>query len=48
MAALPGQSRLGSANAVGRLVAGHEVIAVGEVPTKTLLLFAEHVRAADR
>jgi len=48
IAMLPGESRLGSANAVGRLVADHEVIAVGEVPTKTLLLFAERLQAADR
>ncbi|MCB1774266.1 MAG: MucB/RseB C-terminal domain-containing protein [Gammaproteobacteria bacterium] len=47
-ATLPGASRLGSANAVGRLVADHEVIAVGEVPTKTLQLFAERLQAAER
>ena len=48
VATLPGASRLGSANAVGRLVADHEVIAVGEVPTKTLALFTDRLQAADR
>lgn len=43
---LSGASRHGAANAVGRTVDGHEIIVVGEVPTKTLEWFAKGVRAA--
>ena len=44
---LSGVSRLGAAKAVGRLVGDHEVIVVGEVPTKTLQWFSQNIRAAD-
>jgi len=43
---LSGVSSLGPANAVGRLIGSHEVIAVGEVPTKTLNWFTENIVAA--
>ncbi len=43
---LKGVSRLGSARAVGRMVGDHEVIAVGEVPVKTLRWFVDQIRAA--
>lgn len=45
---LSGTYRLGPAMAVGRVVDGHQVIVVGEVPVRTLTLFAEQIRAADR
>ena len=44
---LSGVSRLGAARAVGRTVGDHEVIAVGEVPIKTLHLFVDQIQAAD-
>lgn len=43
---LTGASRLGAAKAVGRLIGGHQVIVVGEVPVKTLNWFAEQIQAA--
>lgn len=43
---LSGVSRLGPANAVGRIVGEHEVVVVGEVPTKTLNWFAENIVSA--
>jgi len=43
---LSGVSRLGVAKAVGRIVGGHEVIVVGEVPTKTLHWFAQQIQAS--
>ena len=42
---LNGASRLGAAKAVGRVIGGHQVIVVGEVPVKTLMWFAEQIRA---
>ena len=45
---LTGESTLGLARAVGRLVDGHQVVVVGEVPVKTLHWFARQVRAAAR
>ena len=47
-AGLSGVSSLGPANAVGRIVGDHEVIAVGEVPAKTLNWFADNIMAATR
>ena len=44
---LSGVSRLGSARAVGRVIGNHEVIAVGEVPIKTLHWFVDQIRATD-
>ncbi|MCG6966955.1 MAG: MucB/RseB C-terminal domain-containing protein [Chromatiaceae bacterium] len=46
--ALNGESSLGAAKAVGRILGDHDVVVVGEVPLKTLYWFAEHVRAASR
>lgn len=46
-ASLP-PSRLGAAGAVSRLIADHEVIVVGEVPSKTLDWFARNIQAASR
>ena len=46
-AGLSGVSRLGLAKAVGRIVGEHEVIVVGEVPTKTLHWFAHQIQAAS-
>ncbi|MCB1790603.1 MAG: MucB/RseB C-terminal domain-containing protein [Gammaproteobacteria bacterium] len=43
--ALKGVKKLGAARAVGRLVANHEVIVVGEVPVKTLQWFTQHIQA---
>jgi len=43
--ALSGVSRLGAAKAVGRVIGEHEVIVVGEVPTKTLHWFVQHIQA---
>jgi sigma-E factor negative regulatory protein RseB len=45
---LDGESRFGSSSAVGTVVDGHEVIAVGEVPVKTLRLFTEQLVAVRR
>jgi len=45
-AGLSGVSRLGLAKAVGRVVGEHEVIVVGEVPTKTLHWFAQQIQAS--
>ena len=45
---LSGVSRLGVAKAVGRRIGDQEVIAVGEVPTKTLQWFAQNIQAATR
>ena len=45
---LIGESSLGAAKAVGRVVDDHEVIVVGEVPLKTLHLFAGHVHATSQ
>jgi sigma-E factor negative regulatory protein RseB len=45
---LSGVSRLGAAKAVGRRIGDQEVIAVGEVPTKTLHWFAQNIQAATR
>jgi sigma-E factor negative regulatory protein RseB len=47
-AGLSGVSRLGSAKAVGRILGEHEVIVVGEVPTKTLHWFAQQIQASVR
>jgi sigma-E factor negative regulatory protein RseB len=44
-ASLSGLSRLGAARAVGREFGEHEIVAIGEVPVKTLTLFAETVEA---
>ena len=44
---LSGVSRLGAARAVGRVFGDHEVIAVGEVPIKTLHWFVDKIRATD-
>jgi len=44
--ALSGESSLGPAKAVGRVLAGHEIVVVGEVPAKTLHWFAQAVQAA--
>ena len=46
--ALVGESSMGAANMVGRLLDDHEVVAVGEVPVKTLHWFAQHAQAARR
>jgi len=43
---LSGVSSLGPAKAVGRVVGSHEIIAVGEVPAKTLDWFANNIVAA--
>lgn len=43
--ALVGESSLGVAQAVGRVLDDSEIIVVGEVPLKTLHWFAEHVQA---
>jgi sigma-E factor negative regulatory protein RseB len=43
---LPGRTRFGAANMLGKVFGEHEVIAVGEVPTKTLNLFVNNIRAA--
>jgi len=45
---LTGESTLGPARAVGRLVEGHQVVVVGEVPVKTLHWFARQVRPATQ
>jgi sigma-E factor negative regulatory protein RseB len=45
---LSGASKLGPAKAVGRVLDGHQVIVVGEVPVKTLNWFAEQIRAHPR
>ncbi len=42
---LSGHSRWGASNAVARMLDGHEVIVVGEVPVKTLDGFANAIRA---
>jgi sigma-E factor negative regulatory protein RseB len=44
--ALSGVSRHGAAHAVGRPLGQHEVVVVGEVPVKTLDLFARAIKAA--
>lgn len=44
--ALSGESSLGPARAVGRVLGDHEIIVVGEVPAKTLHRFAQGVQAA--
>ena len=44
--ALSGESALGPAKAVGRVLGDHEIVVVGEVPAKTLHWFAQGVRAA--
>jgi len=44
--ALSGESVLGGVNAVGRILDGHEVVVVGEVPLKTLHWFAQYVEPA--
>ena len=41
-----GVSQRGAASAIGRSLDKHEVIVVGEVPIKTLQMFAQHIRAA--
>jgi len=41
-----GVSQRGAASAIGRSLGEHEVIVVGEVPIKTLQMFAQHIRAA--
>lgn len=43
---LSGVSRHGAAHAVGRPLGQHEVVVVGEVPVKTLDLFARAIKAA--
>ncbi len=43
---LSGESSIGAAGAVGRVVGDHQVVVVGEVPPKTLHWFARQVRAA--
>lgn len=43
---LSGASRVGAAKAVGRVIDGHEVIVVGEVPLKTLEWFVRVTRPA--
>jgi sigma-E factor negative regulatory protein RseB len=45
---LSGESRFGAANAVGRVVDGHEVIVVGEVPLTTLRWVSQHVEPVAR
>lgn len=47
-ALLTGEHRLGTAYAVGRIVADSEIIAVGEVPVRTLHLFLERMRGRGR
>lgn len=42
---LSGVSTLGAAKALGRVIGEHEVIVVGEVPTKTLHWFAQKIQA---
>ena len=42
-----GESRHGAAKAVGRSMGDHEVIAIGEVPPRTLHWFVEHIQAAS-
>lgn len=42
---LSGATRRGAANAVGRSLAGYEVVVVGEVPVKTLDWFARSIQA---
>lgn len=44
-AVLPGKTQFGAANAVGKVLGKHEIIAVGEVPTRTLNLFVKKIRA---
>ncbi|MGB5494251.1 MAG: MucB/RseB C-terminal domain-containing protein [Sedimenticolaceae bacterium] len=41
-----GVSQRGAASAIGRSLDEHEVIVVGEVPIKTLQMFAQHIRPA--
>jgi sigma-E factor negative regulatory protein RseB len=41
-----GVTQRGAASAIGRSLDEHEVIVVGEVPIKTLQMFAQHIRAA--
>ncbi|MCB1776460.1 MAG: MucB/RseB C-terminal domain-containing protein [Candidatus Competibacteraceae bacterium] len=43
---LQGASRFGSMNAFGRVVAGHQVLVVGEVPTATVQRIATSIRYA--
>ena len=45
---LSGESRFGAANAVGRVVEGHEVIVVGEVPLTTLRWVSQRVEPVVR
>lgn len=45
---LSGASKLGPAKAVGRVLDGHQVIVVGEVPVKTLNWFAQQIEAHPR
>lgn len=42
---LSGESSIGAAGAVGRIVGDHQIFVVGEVPPKTLHWFARQVRA---
>lgn len=44
--AMPGVSRLGNAKVVGRKMGDRDVLALGEVPDKTLTLFAQAVSPA--
>jgi sigma-E factor negative regulatory protein RseB len=43
---LSGESTIGAAGAVGRMVGDYQVVVVGEVPPKTLHWFARQVQAA--
>ena len=45
---LSGESQFGAARAVGRMVEGHEVIVVGEVPLTTLRWISQRVEPAAR
>lgn len=46
--ALSGVSDLGSTKAMGRVIDGHEAVAVGEVPVETLRLFTDALREVKR
>ena len=41
---LEGVSQMGQVSAFGRLVDGYQVVVVGEVPARTLTLFASRIR----
>ena len=45
---LSGESSIGAAGAVGRIVGDHQIFVVGEVPPKNLHWFARQVRATAR